>query len=259
MFQQNLQDITLRDDHTDSSLITHHSSLKVLLWDIDGTLVNSSRTGAFRDYFAPSLEKVFGTRGSLDSISVSGMTDVEIAMLALSDEGITLEHINTKLPEWLIVYESEMRRVIDEGHSWNVLSGVREILSATQNHPRFINTLLTGNIREAAKMKLENVGLWNFFHPLGAFGEDSHDRKNLPALAAERIKKELKIELQPSQFIVIGDTPNDIACARYFGARAVSVATGRMNPPDNLLQHNPDALLLSFEDTKEVLSVFETV
>jgi len=257
MFQENFDEIITADNN--SELRTQNSELRILLWDIDGTLINSNSSGAFKEYFAPSLEKIFGTSGTLDSMTISGMTDIEIAMKSLCNEGITLEHINNKLSEWLYIYQSEMRRVIDEGHSWNVLSGIREILSATQNHPRFINTLLTGNIYEGAKMKLESVGLWNFFHPSGAFGEDSHDRKNLPALAAERIKKELKIDLQPSQFIVIGDTPNDIACARHFGARAVAVATGRLNPPENLIQHKPDILLMSLENTKEVLKILETI
>ncbi len=42
-------------------------------------------------------------------------------------------------------------------------------------------------------------------------------------------------ELQPSQFIVIGDTPDDIACAHDFGARSVAVATGHLYGVDELL------------------------
>lgn len=247
------------DTITNPEIRTHNSQLRILLWDIDGTLLRSTRNGAYKDYFAPSLINIFGSSGSLDSISVSGMTDLEIALSSLCNENITLEHIQEKRDEWILVYEREMQRVIDEGHSWIILDGVREILEATKNHARFYNALLTGNIKSAARLKLESVCLWHYFEDLpGAFGEESHFRHELPAFAAKRICEHLGIELQPAQFIVIGDTPNDIHCARHFGAKVISVATGRNNPPEILLPHNPDALLMSLENTFEVLRILES-
>ena len=61
-----------------SSFIPPPSSLRVLLWDLDGTLVHGKRFGAFKDYTVPMLEKVFGTAGSLHGLIVSGMTDLQI-------------------------------------------------------------------------------------------------------------------------------------------------------------------------------------
>jgi phosphoglycolate phosphatase-like HAD superfamily hydrolase len=101
------------------------------------------------------------------------------------------------------------------------------------------------------------VGLSEFFRLPGAFGDDSHDRRDLPALARERINRHLKLELEPAQFIVIGDTPNDIMCAQHYGARAVAVATGRMYTPQDLLAHEPDALLPDLTDTELVMRTFE--
>lgn len=233
------------------------SEIRILLWDIDGTLLISKRHGAYKDYFMPSLQKVFGTSGNLEKIFVSGMTDLEIAFTALQSEGITIEQIRERKNEWTLTYEQEIRRVINEGHAWTVLEGVREILAATKNHSQFYNALLTGNTKSAARLKLESVGLWDCFESHGAFGEESHFRHELPAIAADRISKHLGTELQPSQFIVIGDTPNDILCARHFGAKVLSVATGRNNPPEILLPHNPDALLMSLENTEEVLRTLE--
>jgi phosphoglycolate phosphatase-like HAD superfamily hydrolase len=109
--------------------------------------------------------------------------------------------------------------------------------------PRYRSALLTGNIEPAAYLKLELMGLSEFFDLPGAFGDESHDRSDLPALAAERIRRHLNLELHPSQFIVIGDTPNDIACARHFGARAVVVGTGRLYSKDDLLACRPDAFI----------------
>src|SRR5947207_12663074 len=103
----------------------------------------------------------------------------------------------------------------------------REVLQAVAVQPRYASALLTGNIDPAAQFKVEAAGLAEFFTLPGAYGDESFDRRDLPAIAARRINDYLRASLTPEQFIVTGDTPNDIACARHFGARVVAVATGR--------------------------------
>jgi phosphoglycolate phosphatase-like HAD superfamily hydrolase len=61
------------------------------------------------------------------------------------------------------------------------------------------------------------------------------------------------MDLAPEQFIVIGDTPNDIDCARHFGARAVAVGTGRFYSTEEIVACEPDALLPDLADTGLVL------
>ena len=97
------------------------------------------------------------------------------------------------------------------------------------------------------------MGLAEFFPLPGAFGDESHDRRDLPALAAERIRKHLKLDLAPHQFIVIGDTPNDIECAKHFGARSLAVNTGRFYPREDLVACEPDALLPDFSNPDLVM------
>lgn len=132
---------------------------------------------------------------------------------------------------------------------------MREVLQSLADHPRYHSALLTGNIEPAAYLKMELVGLSEFFDLPGAFGDESHDRRDLPALAAERISRHLNLRLEPCQFIVIGDTPNDIACARHFGARAVVVGTGRMYTREDLLECNPDALLPDLSSVERVMQI----
>jgi phosphoglycolate phosphatase len=102
-------------------------------------------------------------------------------------------------------------------------------------------------------LKLELSGLSEFFKLPGAFGDSSFDRRDLPAIAAQRINEHLGASLPPEQFIVIGDTPNDIACARHFGARVLAVASGRMHSAEDLVAHKPDALLSDLLDTQLVI------
>lgn len=244
--------------NAESLLQMRSEDLRVILWDIDGTLVLSARAGAFKLYTAPVLEQVFGTAGRLHEMKVSGMTDFQIIAEALRDEGFTQAQILERAEDFRASYMQAMERATADGeHSFYALPGALEILQTVEASPRYLNALLTGNIEHAAKLKLRAVGLNEFFDLPGAFGDDSHDRRDLPAIAATRINHQLRLALEPAQFIVIGDTPNDIGCARHFGARAIAVATGRSYPTDELLSHNPDAMLPDLTNTELVMQTLD--
>ena len=240
------------------SRLINDSSLRILLWDLDGTLVRGQRYGVFKDYTVPMLKTVFGTSGSLGEMMVSGMTDLQIVEEALRGEGITREHIMARKDQLLSCYIEEMKRATGNGaHLLSAMPGGREVLQRVAAHPRYLSALLTGNIKPAAYLKVELTGLAEFFQLPGAFGDESFDRRDLPAIAAQRINEHLGASLQPEQFIVIGDTPNDIACARHFGARIVAVATGRMHSQEDLLAHEPDALLPDLLDAELVIRTLD--
>jgi phosphoglycolate phosphatase-like HAD superfamily hydrolase len=133
----------------------------------------------------------------------------------------------------------EARRVTGNGVKFfEVLPGVRNVASA-----RGASALSVS----ARDRQHQTDGLFEdgtgragqFFTLPGAFGDESHNRRDLPARAAERIRKHLQLDLAPEQFIVIGDTPNDIDCARHFGARAVAVGTGRTYSREEILACKP--------------------
>jgi len=227
------------------------SDLRILLWDIDGTLIHSLRRGAFKDYTIPMLEDVFGTAGTLAEMQVSGMTDLGIVAQALEHEGFTHEHIRERIDHLRESYMTAMRKATGNGvEFFELLPGAREALESVADHPRYHSALLTGNIKPAAYLKMELVGLSQFFDLPGAFGDESHDRRDLPASAAKRIGKHLQLALAPEQFIIIGDTPNDIECARHFGARSVVVVTGRLYSTEDLLACSPDAYIPNLIDTE---------
>jgi phosphoglycolate phosphatase len=233
--------------------------LRVVLWDIDGTLVTTRRRGVFRDYTAPAVEGLFGTSGRLGELSVSGMTDLQIVCEALREEGFTSDDVRARSRELCDRYLAELERLTNEHLLYYALPGARAALEAVERHPRYLNALLTGNVEPAARWKLRATGLDEFFRLPGAFGEDSHDRRDLPALAAARINEHLRLNLAPSQFVVVGDTPNDIACARHFQMRCVAVATGRFHPAAELATFKPDALLDDLTDTDAFLSALDSL
>ena len=238
-----------------------NQNLRILLWDIDGTLLQSTKVGAFKEYFAPALKEVYGSSGTLAAMSVSGMTDSQIAYEALTNEGFSINEIFSKIEDFAKTIGERMSRYVNgQNEPYRLLSGAREILEAANKNPRYVNALLTGNFSVAAEMKLKYFDLWKYFADKpNPFGEISHDRRELAKTAAKNTSKFLQIELSNDQFIVIGDTPNDIACARALGAKMISVATGRNHPSAQLAEYEPDVLLEDLGDTKKVLQILETI
>jgi phosphoglycolate phosphatase len=232
--------------------------MRILLWDIDGTLIRSTRPGGYKEYTIPVLEELFGTAGQLAEMHVSGMTDLQIFVEALGNHGVTHDHLRERIHVLSERLTAEARKVTGNGGNFfELLPGVRETLEALENHPRYRSALLTGNIESMAYLKMELVGLEKFFTLPGAFGDESHNRRDLPVLAADRIRKHLQLDLAPEQFIVIGDTPNDIDCARHFGARAVAVGTGRFYSDEEILEHAPDKFLPDLSDPAAVIKTLD--
>ena len=197
--------------------------------------------------------------GRIDEVPLTGMTDLQYLAEALSSEGITREAIFERIHEISARYFCEIERAASNGAEFHVLRGVRNALEAVSRNSRYRCAVLTGNFETTARYKLNLVDLSDYFDLPGAYGDHSFDRRDLPKLAAQRIKSHLNIELQPSQFIIIGDTPDDIACARHFGACAVAVATGHTYGVDELRACEPDAVLPDFSNTEQFMHTLETL
>lgn len=153
--------------------------LRILFWDIDGTLLRSTRVGGFKEYTIPVLEAVFGTAGRLPEMVVSGMTDMQILVEALRDEGFTREQVREKLEDLRDHYLLEIEELISAGEQlFELLPGVEDTLEVLYHHPRYRSALLTGNIEPAARLKIRLFDLTRYFDLPGALaivtaGEDS--------------------------------------------------------------------------------------
>ena len=202
------------------------------------------------------LIDIFGTCGRISVVDFGGRTDLSIYREALECEGITVEEIRQRLP----VIEAQMVNILqglaETGIVYKLCAGVRELLDRVASHNQFLPSLLTGNVEKLAEAKLRHVDLWHYFKGRGAFGSDAEDRNHLPAIAAARIRDHLGTELHPEQFIIIGDTPRDISCAKYFGAKVFAVATGK-HTLDELLTYQPDAALADLSDASKVVTLLE--
>ncbi len=135
----------------------------------------------------------------------------------------------------------------------DVMPGIRELLDALQRRDDVALGLLTGNFIEGARIKLEYFDLWKYF-PCGAFGGDSADRNDLVPVAIRRAREAGCADVEPPRVIVVGDTPNDVECARVVGATPVAVATG-LYSVDQLRETGADIVFKDLSDTAAFLKL----
>jgi phosphoglycolate phosphatase len=209
----------------------------LVLWDVDGTLVDSARHGkhAFEEAFEAMVGRPPGP------VEFAGRTDHEIALAMLEGERERLPRLLEELASALEARKDAMRR---EGH---VYPGVRETLAALHERDGVVQSLLTGNIEANAALKVGAFGLerWLDFE-VGAYGSDPHqERSDLVAVARERTAEKYA---EPARVVLVGDTPLDVRAAKSAGARAVAVATG-FSDLDALRASRPDVLLPDLRDT----------
>lgn len=225
---------------------------RLVLWDVDGTLVNTGQLG--RDAFSEAFEAVIGRapdRAAETMVEMAGRTDHEIALefLALHhlDGDAHLPAFSDALAAALAAKESEIRQ---QGRA---LPGAEAALAALAGVPGVVQSLLTGNIEPNAALKLAAFGLDAYLDfAVGGYGSDDAHRPNLVAVARRKAKAKYGVEFGPATTVLVGDTPLDVAAGRQGGARVVAVATGPFGP-DELRTAGADAVLPDLEDTAAVV------
>ena len=218
----------------------------VWLFDVDGTLLLTE--GAGRLAIAAALRERFGVDDDLAHVPMAGRTDPLIVADAMRAHGLAFDGEGARTAFWDSVL-ANMRRLMTPPRG-GLLPGVAETIERAGAVPSWTRALLTGNVREMARIKLGAFGLWEPF-AFGTFGDEAADRDALAVVAVSRAAE--RCGVPPARCIVVGDTELDIACARAAGARAVAVATGG-RPRALLARHEPDLLL---DDLRQADALFE--
>lgn len=242
-----MQDAPCHDDHTQQ----YDTSMKLLLFDIDGTLLHTDGTG--RAAVERALEDVVGRPVTTDGVSFSGKTDPQIMREILSANGFDASEANDLTGDVLAAYAGEAMRLLAPERV-TVLPGVRPLLERLAATDGVHLALLTGNLQRTGFGKLQAAGLDAFFR-FGAFGSDHADRYELPAVAVRRAREQTGRTFAGRDVVIIGDTEHDVGCGRGIGAFSVAVCTGRYGRAD-LAPHDPDVLL---DDLSDADAFFERV
>jgi len=193
----------------------------VLLFDIDGTLIDSG--GAGKRAMVAAFAQVTGRADACERVPFAGMTDRAIVRAGLEAVGQVADAaaIDAVIRAYLDVLEDEVPR----SHRYVVHAGIAGALERGRATPRCAVGLGTGNVRDGARLKLSRAGIYEHF-AFGGFGCDAEDRAELLRIGAARGAERLGAPVSACRVVVIGDTPKDIAAARAIGAECVAVATG---------------------------------
>ena len=219
---------------------------RLLLFDIDGTLIHSGGAGVRA--LKSAFKERFGVADDLHGIEIAGMTDsgIVVSILKRNDIPATNENIGAFLDSYVHFLSLELPR-----RKGKLLPGVLDLLEKLKSRPQLVLGLLTGNVSRGARLKLEHYGVWHFFE-FGAFADDHQDRNRLGSFARARAKEKHGREFSPSQIDVIGDTPRDIACGKAIGARTIAVATGTWSR-EELAKYQPDFLIDDLSDVEGLI------
>ncbi len=218
---------------------------RLLLFDIDGTLITSG--GAGENALRLGIKDRFGIDDDLRGIEIAGRTDSGIARQFFAKHSLPDTPGNTA--SFFEGYLSHLPRLLSEKNG-RLLPGIVPLLDALTARDDVILALLTGNLERGAKLKLTHYGVWDYFE-FGAYADDHHDRNQLGHFARTRAKERHGIEFPPEHIYILGDTPHDITCARAICAKAVAIATGQFTRAQ-LAGHSPDFL---FDDLGNVDAV----
>jgi len=226
--------------------------MRLVLWDIDGTLVRTGPHG--REAFGAAFAAVFGRQVDVSDLPMAGRTDHAITMAMLEEEGIEdrESHLGRVFAELTAALEARRDVITAEG---NATPGAREALEVLGRRDDLTQSLLTGNLEVNSALKLSAFGLADLVDlEIGGYGSDPHlTRSDLVTAAREKAARLRGLHVGASETVLVGDTPLDVEAAHAAGARAVAVATGPYSV-DELRGSGADAVLVDLQDPDAVLA-----
>jgi phosphoglycolate phosphatase len=198
----------------------------LILWDIDGTLLVTQRSGV--EAMEAAGEELFGVGFSARRVAYAGRLDPAIVADLLRDNGV--EPSESHIQAFRAAYRPRLEALMAQAGRARVLPGVLTLLGRISREAVWTQALLTGNWEETGSLKLHAAGIEKQYFQFGVWGDDSpiHPplREHLPGVAMSRFKSLRGTAVDPRKVVIIGDTPNDVRCARVNDCRVIGVATG---------------------------------
>lgn len=228
---------------------------KLLLFDVDGTLVRAD--GAGRKALNRAIQNMYGVRQDASMYDLAGKTDLRNFKEAIEittgrrASRAAIDRVHREYLKCLPTY----LQVTLRAKKYRYPRGIRRLLRRLNQEKGLILALGTGNMERGARIKLEPSGFNDYF-PFGGYGSDAFSRPVLLKTAYRRAKKRPEgTRLRPRDVFVIGDTPLDVQAGKAAGFRTVAVGTGYARWQD-LVASKPDYLSKDFRDVDEWLRWF---
>jgi phosphoglycolate phosphatase len=222
---------------------------RLVLWDIDHTLITTGGVG--RELSAAAFRQTTGVE-MREQAAIDGITEAVIfretaALHGLRTNRSDFERFAGALADQHRIRLQELR---DRGAA---LPGAGAALDAVAKMRTVTQTVVSGNVRAVAEIKLRAFGLAQHIQwDLGAYGEDADERPDLVGLSLQRA------DCPPQDAVLIGDTPADVKAGLACGVRVIAVATGSSSS-ERLRQSGARTVLEDLADTKRLTSLVTSV
>jgi phosphoglycolate phosphatase len=222
--------------------------MKVILFDIDGTLLRCDGAGK-RSMIRACIE-IFGTAGGMEQINFQGKTDLYLVRQSLIPCGLDAATVLRGIDELRDRYTRYLSEAMKNG-AGTLLPGVTPLLERLSAAPEALLGVLTGNFQSGAAVKLARFDLGRFFR-FGVYGDTVTDRNEMPPMARELVRSITGEEVSSRDMVIVGDTPHDIECARSADAVSICVGTG-WDERERLIALGPDFYFDDLSDTDAVV------
>ncbi|MFE2503525.1 HAD family hydrolase [Streptomyces rubiginosohelvolus] len=218
--------------------------MKLVLWDIDHTLIATRGVGG--EIFGDAFKQVTGTP-MREQAAVDGLTEPVIFRKTAELHGIDSDRA---MFEAFARASAELHRQRAEelrkrGHA---LPGAADALATLAGMDGVVQSVVTGNIRAVAEIKLQVFGLDSHItFALGGYGEDHDERTELVRTAITRTREATGSRIALADVLLVGDTPADVAAGRAADVPVLAVATGR-TPAEQLAEAGATATVQDLLD-----------
>src|SRR5919106_1569739 len=182
-----------------------NESIQAILFDIDGTLISTG--GASDRAWKRAFKELHDVDVDVPAVTGKGVPDPEVGrqcFRAVLDREPTDQEAAAVMRRRL----DHLSEEVENSPGFVVHDGVVDLLERLIDDGLMLG-LTTGNVEEAAHIKLARANLNRFFS-FGGYGSDSPDRTELTKKALERADLVLGRELDHSRCFSCGDTPRDV-------------------------------------------------
>lgn len=220
--------------------------MKIVLFDIDGTLIKAGGAGA--KALDKAIKEMYGVDHVCEKVSWQGCTDKENFSLVFKyacGKKPSVKQFKELELKYLGFLPAEVKGSI-KSRNYSKLNGVEKLLVLLSKRKDVMVGLGTGNFKKGALIKLEPSG-FNKYFAFGGYGCDSHIRSKVLIKAVERAEKLLKAKINPSNVYVVGDTHRDVAAAKEAGYHSAAVLDG-FGDAWEIRKSGPEMLAKDFTD-----------
>ncbi len=222
--------------------------MKIILFDIDGTLVKAGGAGARA--LDHAVEALTGRKNACDQVQLQGATDKTNFDSAFR-VGAGRKPNKKELAALTRHYVSRLPHEVNaslKAKKYLKIKGVEKFLEKLAGRKNVLLGLGTGNLKDGAFIKLEPSGLLRHF-AFGGYGCDSHHRSVVLQKAVQRAAKLAKVSVRDGDVYVIGDTHRDVEAAKEAGYHSGVVMDG-FGDREKIMRANPELIAKDFSAMK---------